>query len=117
MCNIFLGIVLYEVTAMLGIATSKLINTKYGSPILPVIKLSKPLSSKDKIPSSRHICAAISVTFRSVTVPEIQKSVSTLLARWSEIQDKGSSSIRQIAPEAIWPEVVLEEDPGKICFS
>ena len=108
---------------MLGIATSNLINTKYGSPILPVIKLSKPLSSNDKLPSSRQICAAISVTFRAVTVPETQSSVSSLLERWREIKEKGSNSIRQIAPEVIWPEVILEVDPvtevdpGRYCFS
>ena len=110
----FPGTLLHQMSVVLGVTTSDLINTKFGSPILPIIKLSKPLADKDRIPSSRDITAALSVTFRSVTVPEMKSDVESLLARWEEIKEKGVGSIRELKPDNIWPYVV--QSTGEIYF-
>ena len=101
----FPGILMISVKANLGLVTTDFIKTKFGSPILPVIKISKSLATYDQIPTSRQICVAISILLRSVTVPEIKSSYKLLLERWNEIKVKGVISIRLLIIEVIWPEV------------
>ena len=105
----FPGILLHQIEANLGIPTSDLIYTKFGSPILPLIQSSTPLESYDQIPSSRQICAAISNVLRSITIPETKSSQELLSERWNEIKVKGESSFRHFTPDMLWPEVPLSQ--------
>ena len=108
---VFPGILLLQMNVLLGVSTTNLITTKYGSPILPVVKISKPLDDYDQIPSSRDISVAMSRTLRSITIPETRSSLKLLLNRWEEIKEKGGSSIRQLTPNVVWP--VIAEQIGK----
>ena len=107
----FPGILLLQMKILLGVSTTNLISTKFGSPILPIVKVAKSLDDYDQIPSSRDISVAMSRILRSITIPETRLSLKLLLNRWEEINENGASSIRQLTPNVIWP--VTAEQSGK----
>ena len=102
----FPGILLQQTKATLGPSTNDLLYTNFGSPVLPIVKLSNSLAYHDRIPSSRQICVALSVLFRSVTIPESKTDLKLLLNRWSEIKENGETSLRKLVPGTLWPDIV-----------
>ena len=107
----FPGIMLYHAKINLGVDALEFTKTKFGSPILPVVKITKPLENHDQIPTGRQISSAISVLFRNVTIAETKPNYRLLLDRWNAIKEKGVGSILYLKVYVIWP--VIVETLGK----
>ena len=107
----FPGMMLHHTNGNLSINALKITNTRFGSPILPLVKITKPLENHDQIPTSRQISSAISVLFRNVTIAETKPNYRLLQERWKVIKEKGAGGLIYLRVYVIWP--FIAETVGK----
>ena len=94
--------------------TDELVNN-YGLPILPVVKLTAPLSDNGPVPSRLDIVRSINAMLCATSAPEIRKSKATLYQRWGELKVHGESKLVRKEFGYTWPPPPEVETPtGKI---
>ena len=94
-------------------SAEKFVEKATGCPVLPALRLggTAPISLTIK-----EVKAALAALFRKALLPENKQNHSTLLPRWSAIQECGVSKLLDGTPELMWPlptEVAATVNLGK----
>ena len=91
----------------------------WGFPFAPAILLGSELTNSSTLPSNASLIAALSATLRRPFRPEIYTTGAKLRARYEEILDQGSSQLKELSVEFLWPlpsaSGLLGPTPGKHC--
>ena len=75
----------------------------WGFPFAPAILLGSELDPDAPFPSNLTIIAALTAMLRSPVRPEQHSSGAKLASRYAELLDHGSSQLKSLATEHIWP--------------
>lgn len=86
----------------------------WGCPITPAILLGSDLNPDAVLPSNLSLITALAAMLRKPVRPELHTNGAKLAPRLEEILEHGSSQLKSLAPEHLWP---LPLNPGQAASS
>ena len=86
-------------------------NCNWGAPILPVLLTPSAFVEGGQYPSSAQLRSGLASLLRKAQKPEIKSNPDNLMVRWAELEEQGSSALKDSTPTLLWPLPRVYEPP------